>query len=120
MMAKDVYAFWQWVQQRMEYLGIPSFRELEKRAGLSNGAINSRKNDFKFPTVEMAEGLCHALQVSWVDLWEQAGFVQRLSTDQLTGLDAEIYQTLQGTTDTFKQAALKAIKAWLVAWEEKN
>jgi transcriptional regulator with XRE-family HTH domain len=119
-MAKDVYAFWQWVQQRMEYLGIPSFRELEKRAGLSNGAINSRKNDLKFPTVEMAEGLCRALQVSWVDLWEQAGFVERLSADELAGLDAEIHQALQATSNDFKQAILKTIQAWRAVYENRN
>ena len=117
MMMKNAFTFWEWVEQRMEELGIPSFRQLEKRAGLSTGAINSRKNDLKFPTVEMAEGLCRALNVSWVDLWEQAGY---LGTDQLTGLDAEIYQTLQGTSDNFKHAALKAIKVWLAAWEEKD
>ena len=117
MMMKNAFTFWEWVEQRMEELGIPSFRQLEKRAGLSTGAINSRKNDLKFPTVEMAEGLCRALNVSWVDLWEQAGY---LGTDQLTGLDAEIYQTLQGTRDNFKHAALKAIKVWLVAWEDKD
>ncbi len=104
----------------MEELGIPSFRELEKRAGLSTGAINSRKNDLKFPTVEMADGLCRALNVSWIDLWERAGFVQRLGTDQLVGLDAEIHQTLHGASDDFKRAVLKTIKAWLVAWENKN
>jgi transcriptional regulator with XRE-family HTH domain len=104
----------------MEELGIPSYRELEKRAGLSTGAINSRKNDLKFPTVEMADGMCRALNVSWLDLWDQAGFVQRLGTDQLTGLDAEIHQTLQGASDEFKQAVLKTIRAWLVAWEDKN
>ncbi len=119
-MMKNSSTFWQWVQQRMEEVGIPSFRELEKRAGLSTGAINSRKNDLKFPTVEMADGLCRALNVSWVDLWERAGFVQRLSTDQLTGLDAEIHQTLHGASDDFKRAVLKTIKAWLVAWGDKN
>jgi transcriptional regulator with XRE-family HTH domain len=120
MMTKDVYIFWQWVQQRMEYLGIPSFRELEKRAGLSNGAINSRKNDLKFPTVEMAEGLCHALQVSWLDLWEQAGFVQRLNIDELAGLDAEIYRALQGTGNDFKQTVLKTIQAWRAMCENRK
>ena len=119
-MAKDSYIFWQWVQERMAEVGISSFRELERKAGISNGVINSRKNDLKFPTVEMAEGLCQALRVSWIDLWEHAGFILPRSTDQITGLDAEIYQTLQGASDEFKQAVLKTIRAWLVAWEDKN
>jgi transcriptional regulator with XRE-family HTH domain len=119
-MMKDTDAFWQWIERRMEEVGISSFRELERKAGVSTGLISSRKNDLKLPTVQMAEGLCQALQVSWIDLWERAGLIQRLSTDQLTGLDAEIHQTLQGASDEFKQAALKTIRAWLVAWEDKN
>lgn len=120
MMTKDAYAFWQWVQQKMEEQGISSFRELERRAGVSNGVINSRKNNLKFPTVEMAEGLCRGLRVSWVELWEHAGFVEPQTADQLTGLDAEMYRTLQDASDTFKQAALKAIKAWLAAWDKRD
>jgi transcriptional regulator with XRE-family HTH domain len=112
-MMKDPNTFWQWVQERMEERGIPFFRELERRARVSNGVINSRKNNLKIPTVEMAEGLCHALQVSWVDPWEQAGFVQQLSIDQLIGLDAEIHRTLQDADNDFKRAVLKTIKAWL-------
>ena len=119
-MTKDAYTFWQWVQQRMEELGISSFRELERRAGVSNGVINSRKNDLKFPTVEMAERLCRGLRVSWVELWEHAGFVEPQTADQLTGLDVEIYRALQDTEDNFKQAVLKTVKTWRVAWEDKN
>ena len=104
----------------MEEVGISSFRELERRAGVSNGVISSRKNDLKFPTVQMAEGLCRALRVSWVDLWEQAGFVQPLGPDRLTGLDAEIYQILQGTSNDFKRAVLKTIETWLVVCQDKE
>jgi transcriptional regulator with XRE-family HTH domain len=119
-MMKDADAFWQWVQQRMEDRGILSFRELERKAGVSTGLISSRKNDLKFPTVQMAEGLCEALQVSWVDLWEQAGFVQRLNADQLTGIDAEIHEALQDASDDFKRAVLKTIRTWLVVSKNKN
>ena len=98
-------------------MGISSFRELERRAGITNGLVNSRKNDLKFPTVEMAEGLSRALRVSWVELWEQAGFAERLGVDDLTGLDAEIYESLKGTSDEFKRAVLSTIRIWLGARE---
>ena len=74
-MMKDVDAFWRWIEHRMEETGISSFRELERKAGVSTGLISSRKNDLKLPTVQMAEGLCRALQVSWVDLWERAELI---------------------------------------------
>jgi len=74
-MKKDVDKFWQWVNRRIDELGLNSFRELERRSGFAPGAIGKRKNAHKFPTVEMAEGLCRALQVSWAQLWEQAGFI---------------------------------------------
>ena len=124
-MMKDVSTFWEWVDLRMEEVGIKSVRELEKRAGFKTSAILRRRNDLKFPTVEMAEGLCRALRVDWVKLWEQAGYVERLSQaevspapEQLTGLDAEIYQVLQDTGDDFKGALLKTVRIWLVLYEE--
>jgi transcriptional regulator with XRE-family HTH domain len=124
-MTKDVDAFWDWVDRRSEEVGIVSFRELENRSGFSHGAIGRRKNNHKFPTVEMAEGMCHALKVDWVKLWSHAGFVDeyspekvQLTADQLTGLDAEIYYALRDTGDDFKQAVLKTIKTWLVLYEE--
>ena len=106
-MTKDAYVYWQWVQRRMAEVGISSFRELERRAGITNG----------FPTVEMAEGLSRALRVSWVELWEQAGFAERLRADDLAGLDAEIYEALKGTSDEFKRAVLSTIRIWLGARE---
>lgn len=122
---KNVSAFWEWVEKRMEEVGVPSIRELEKRAGFKTSAILRRKNDLKFPTVEMAEGMCYALKVDWVELWAQAGFVSEyspekvaLTVDQLNGLDAEIYYTLRDTGDDFKRAVLKTIKTWLVLYEE--
>jgi transcriptional regulator with XRE-family HTH domain len=118
-MQKDAYVFWEWVQRKMEAKGIPSFRELERRTGMANGVINSRKNDLKFPTVEMAEGLCHALHVSWITLWEKAGFIDPVNASQLTGIDAEIYQVIQNADLEFKNAVLDTINVWL-AWREKN
>lgn len=114
-MEKNTYKFWEWVQRRMEELEISSFRELERRAGVTNGVISSRKNEIKPPTVEMAEGLCKALRVDWVELWTQAGYVPRLpAIGDLVGLDAEIYQALAPAGDDFKLAILKTIKTWLV------
>ena len=101
----------------MAEVGISSFRELERRAGITNGLVNSRKNDLKFPTVELAEGLCRALRVSWVELWEQAGFAERLGADDLAGLDSEIHGALKGTSDEFKRAVLSTIRIWLGARE---
>lgn len=119
-MEKKAYNFWEWVQARMTYLEIPSFRELERKAGLSNGSISSRKNDLKLPTVEMAVAMCDALDVTWLELWEQAGIVNKIEPNQLTGLDAKIYQALQGTSNDFKQATLETIKAWLICEKTKK
>jgi len=66
----------------------------------------------------MAEGMCRALRVSWCELWEKAGFVERIEPEYLTGLDAEIYRALQGVGDDFKQAVLKTIRTWLILYEE--
>ena len=97
----------------MEELEISSFRELERRAGVTNGVISSRKNELKPPTVEMAEGLCQALRVDWVELWTQAGYINKLpATSDLVGLDAEIYLALLGKDDEFKRAVLSTIKIW--------
>ena len=101
----------------MAEVGISSFHELERRAGITNGLVNSRKNDLKFPTVETTEGLSRALRVSWVKLWEQAVFAERLGVDDLTGLDAEIHEALKGTGDEFKRAVLSTIRIWLGACE---
>lgn len=121
---KNVDAFWDFVQRRMDHLNISSFRQLEKLSGFENGAIGKRKNEGKFPTVEMAEGMCYALRVDWVELWKRAGFVDTLNqvevnpnASDLTGLDAEIYATLRGQNDEFKKALLKTAKAW-VLYEE--
>ena len=122
---KDVSAFWEWVEKRMGEVGISSIRELEKRSGFNTSAILRRKNDLKFPTVEMAEGMCLALKVSWVELWGRAGFIEAyspeavaLTADQLEGLDADIYYAFRDTGDDFKRAVLKTIKTWLILYEE--
>jgi len=99
----------------MEELEISSFRQLEKKAGFSPGSIGKRKNESKPPTVEMAEGLCQALRVDWVELWTQAGYIKPLpASSDLVGLDAEIYQALAPAGDDFKRAVLKTIQTWLV------
>lgn len=125
MQMQKVDPFWAWVQERMEELSISSFRELEKKAGFKNGAIGRRKNEHKFPTTEMAEGLCRALRVDWVELWSHAGYVDQYGqaavnprSSDLQELDAEIYQALHGQNDAFKRAVLKTIKTWLAIYEE--
>jgi len=111
MVKKDVYAFWEWVEQRMEEVDLLSYRQLEAAAGFANGAIGRRKNDAKFPTVEMAEGLCHALRVGWVELWTRAGFVnEAMQEDQLMGVDAEILWEVQGTSKQFRRSVIEMIR----------
>ena len=120
-------SFWDWIDKRSEEVGILSVSELERRAGVANGTIRSRKSRLKPPTVEMAEGLCRALRVDWIELWTRAGYVDQFSPEvvnprasDLHGLDAEIYQALQGTSDDFKQATLETIKAWLICEKTKR
>jgi len=126
-MMKDVSAFWQFVDKRMEEIGINSIRELEKRAGFQTSAILRRRSDLKYPTTEMAEGLCRALRVDWIELWTQAGYVERLGqpvinpgSSDLSGIDEEIYYSLRLVSDEFKKAVLKTIKAWLLYEELKK
>lgn len=105
----------------MNDVGITSMRDLARRAGVSHATISTYKNQLKPPTVETAEGLCYALKVDWVELWERAGYVGKFQpprSSDLEGLDAEIYQALKGTGDDFKLAVLKTIKSWLVLYEE--
>ena len=119
-MEKNSYKFWEWVQRRMEELEISSFRELERRAGVANGVISSRKNEIKSPTVEMAEGLCQALKVDWVELWTRAGYIKPLpASSDLVGIDAEIYQALAPADAEFKRAVLKTIKIWQSVNQQK-
>jgi len=106
----------------MDQLEIRSYRELAKKAGLSHGTINAQKNHGNPLTVQMAEGLCQALKVDWVELWTQAGYIARLpATSDLKGLDAEIYLALLDKDDDFKRAVLQTIKIWrAVDQAEKN
>jgi len=104
----------------MDEVQITSYSELERRSGFSGGAIIRRKNDLKWPTVEMAEGMCHALRVTWVEFWDRAGFVQALNAentaltpDQLDELEAAIYYAIHNQDSEFKKATLKTIKTWL-------
>ncbi len=117
-MQKDVDTFWTQVDKRIDQIGITSFRELEKQSGFSPGAIGKRKNQSKLPTVEMAQGMCRALRISWIELWEWAGFIDSVNQNLLIGLDAEIHQLLQQTGDDFKRAVLKTIRTWLILYEE--
>lgn len=97
----------------MDELEIRSYNELSRRAGLSHGTINVQKNHLKTLTVQVAEGLCRALKVDWVELWTHAGYIAKLpAINDLKGLDAEIYLALLGKDDDFKRAVLKTIKTW--------
>jgi len=111
-MSKDVYEFWRWVSKRMDELDISSYRQLERQAGFSNGAISVRKRNLLFPTVEIAEGLCLVLRVSWVQLWSQAGFIQHhdLSLDTLDGIDVDIFRALTLVDDDFKAIVLNLLQ----------
>lgn len=120
-MIKDMDSFWQWVEQRMEEVHISSYRDLAKKSGLSSATILNRKNDRKAPTVEIAEGLCQALRVDWVELWARAGYIEANavpSKSDLEGLEAEINFALQGTGDDFKNVVLKTVRLWRVLYEE--
>lgn len=71
----------------------------------------------KLPTVEMAEGLCQALRVTWCELWEQAGFVEHITEEDLEGLDADIHWELKEMPNWFKRRMLELIrlfKVWVV------
>lgn len=99
----------------MSEVGISSLRELARRSGVSHGTISAYRSDLKPPTVETAEGLCRALKVDWVELWERAGYVSKFRlppSSDLEGLDAEIYYTLKDRSEEFKKALLKTAKAW--------
>lgn len=110
--------FWAWVENKTDETGI-SFSELERRAGVAKGGMVRRRNEQKIPTVEMAEGMCRALKVDWVEFWGHAGFVAEyspegvtLSEDDLSGLDEELYYLLRDRSDDFKAALIKTAKAW--------
>lgn len=110
-----VEKFWQWVETRMVELNINSYRELEIKAGFKNGAINRRKNALKLPTVEVAEGMCVALKVNWIELWTKAGLVN--SSDypapkDLSEIEAAIFRELSGKNNEFLSAVLKTVRAW--------
>jgi len=110
-MKKTVYEFWDWVEQRMMERDIPSYRQLEAAAGFANGAISRRKNDVKLPTVEMAEGLCHALRVGWCELWAQAGLVSEATREgRVMGVDAEILREIDGTSEAFRRGVVEMIR----------
>ena len=74
-MEKDFDAFWNWVNKRRQDRRIPSIRQLEQAAGLSNGTLHAQWGSDTPPTVKVAEGLCKALGVSWLELWTRLGYI---------------------------------------------
>jgi len=91
----------------MDEVGIPSIRELEKKAGVSNGTISTRKNQLKMPTVVIAEGLCRALRWTWIELWMQAGFIPPDAASlHLTAEEREALELLRALPREYYQAAL--------------
>lgn len=98
--------FWTWVQDKMDEEDIPSIRDLEKKAGVSNGTISVRKNQLKMPTVVIAEGLCRALKVTWVELWARAGYIPPGTLDTLvTPEERKLIIHYRGLTPNHRQAA---------------
>ncbi len=98
-MMKDVDKFWGWVETRISELKIKSWRQFEKRAGYAPGAIGKRRNNREFPTVEMAEGMCRALQISWTELWFNAGFIMQSVDDSELDRDITLRQILDVAKD---------------------
>lgn len=97
----------------MDELEIRSIHELARRAGMSHGTINAQKNHAKPLTFKMAEGLCRALKVDFVELLTHAGYIAKLpAPSDLAGIDAEIYLALLDKDEEFKRAVLKTIKIW--------
>jgi len=109
-MKKNVYNFWQWVDVRMEQVGISSYRELEARSGFTNGAIGKRRNTDKFPTVEMAEGMCRALDVSWFELWKQAGFTTDSQLEVGLADEQEMLDIFRSLAGARRNAALDMMR----------
>jgi len=116
----NVDVFWGWVDTRMEELNIKSFRELERKAGISHGSISKKRSDQKLPSVEMAESLCRVLKVTWLELWAQTDLVQQVDDEYLTGVDAELQAVLKDKDDEFKRALLATAKAWSLYEELKK
>lgn len=107
---KDPDMFWTWVQKRMDDLEIPSIRDLEKKAGVSNGAISTRKNQLKMPTRTMAEGLCRALRVTWIELWVKAGYIPPGALDtHITPEERQLVILYRNLSPNRREAALSMI-----------
>lgn len=87
--------------------------------GVSHGTINAQKNQLKPPSIETAEGLCHALDVDWVELWARAGYVKQYDKDNLSDVDRKILLVLEGQDHDFKQAVFETISRW-VSYEKKK
>lgn len=106
-MAKNLDNFWKWVDSRKNDLGITSYRELAKLAGVSHGTINAQRNQNKPPTIETAEGLCRALQVSWLELWVKAGYIQVLGNGQSEDIKQRMVELIDKLPDGEKQLVLE-------------
>lgn len=104
----------------MDELSIKSFRELERKAGISHGSISKKRTEQKLPTVEMAEALCRVLRVTWVELWAHTHLVEKVDYDYLVGVDAELQDILKGKDEEFKRALMKTAKAWILYEELKK
>jgi len=113
-MQKDVDTFWAWVCDRMEQLDIRSFRELERRASNAPGTISKRRNLARPPTVEMAEGMCSALRVTWEELWSHAGYATSTQfAQQLTADEREALDLLRRLPRDSVQHLIATIRAWV-------
>lgn len=86
-MATNAESLWNWVDNRCVHLGIDSIRELERRSGVSYGAIYRPKSELKLPTVESSIKMSKSLKVDFVEFWSHAGIVKG---PQLSGYKADI------------------------------
>lgn len=111
---ENIGDFWQWILNKSTEIGFTSVRAMEAAADMSHGAIGKRINDNKLPTVEMAEGLCKALGISWFELWGRAG---KFSPGQVDGenkllflfrqMDAGDQRRLLAIAEALQKAGIK-------------
>jgi hypothetical protein len=85
-METTIDKFWQWILTEAQSQGHSSLRALERASGHSYGAIGSRINAGKLPTVEMAQAICEALNLSWFEFWRRAGVISEPPPSELNDI----------------------------------
>jgi hypothetical protein len=95
-MSTKAEVLWQWVDERCAHLGIDSIRELERRSGVSYGAISRPKGELRLPTVDLALKMCKPLVVDFVEFWANSGII---TIDRPSGYAADIVKLLKNQDD---------------------